>query len=213
METDSFETELRQALARRAAQVPGEAVERLEHMRYRPRNPGQTRMAIAGLTGVAAVAAVAGIAIAQPASHQTDPQASTPASPKTSVPAQIQLAAWTVTKQAGGTVTITIKQMSDPAAENLAGLQAELRAGGIPASVGNTANPACTPYPASELHGANALQLPGIHDYGKPVVVHVTIFVLHSWALPAGAGVQIIVPTAGHLIARLVQASPQCTGS
>ena len=45
-------------------------------------------------------------------------------------PVTVQLAAWTVVKQADGTVYVTIRELRDPA-----GLQRTLRADGIPASV------------------------------------------------------------------------------
>ena len=53
-----------------------------------------------------------------------------------------QLTAWTVTRQADGNITITIRQLKDPA-----GLQATLRADGVPASVtfARQQNPALRP--------------------------------------------------------------------
>ena len=69
-----------------------------------------------GVAAAAAVAAGAALAVSMltPASHQST----------------AQLAAWTVARQADGTVSITIRQFRDPA-----GLQRELRADGVPASV------------------------------------------------------------------------------
>jgi hypothetical protein len=60
MKTDAFETGLRQALGRRAAQVPGEAIQRLERRDYWP--PSRTRRAVAaaGLVSAAAAGAAAG---------------------------------------------------------------------------------------------------------------------------------------------------------
>ena len=66
METGSFEADLRQALSRRAAEVPGEAIERLRHQHYRPRTAGRAKIAGAGLAGAAA--AVLAITVAYPGS-------------------------------------------------------------------------------------------------------------------------------------------------
>jgi hypothetical protein len=60
MKTDVFEKELRQALARRAARVPGEAVQRLERRDYWPRSRSRRAMAAAGLVSAAAAGAAAG---------------------------------------------------------------------------------------------------------------------------------------------------------
>ena len=85
------------------------------------------RRRIPGIAGALALAAVAAFAVTAlwPASHQSGhgPGA--------------QLAAWTVTKQADGTVYVTIRELRDPA-----GLQSKLRADGLPASVifGNSPN-------------------------------------------------------------------------
>ena len=202
METDSFETDLRQALARRAAQVPGDAVERLQGQRYRPRTGGRARMAIAGLAGVAAVAAVAGIAISQPTSHQSSPKGSAPTA---------QLAAWTVTSQ-DGTVIVAIRQMNDVGA-----LQAKLRAAGIPASVSIHGNPACTIYPASFTQIATALGIKGVSKIPSRTASAARLphnrFVLRASALPSGAGVQLVQTGPDNVLASLVRVSPQCTGS
>lgn len=66
METDSFEADLRQALSRRAAEVPGEAIERLRHQHYRPRTAGRAKIAGVGLAGAAA--AVLAVTVAYPGS-------------------------------------------------------------------------------------------------------------------------------------------------
>jgi hypothetical protein len=69
-----------------------------------------------GLTGTVALAAgaITAVALLVPGGH----------------PATAQLAAWTVTRDPDGGVTVTVNQMKDPA-----GLQAILRADGIPARV------------------------------------------------------------------------------
>lgn len=121
--------------------------------------------------------------------------------------------AWAVTRPAHGAIVVTIHEMRDPA-----GLQRALRAEGVPAAVSFTGdiNLACHPYRG---------------PVGKPVLVwrgtpaSPDIWVIHLSRLPRGAGVQLArglnqglatVQIPGHpaeLFGRLVQASPQCTGS
>jgi hypothetical protein len=84
METDSFEADLRQALSRRAAEVPGEAIERLRHLHYRPRTAGRAKIVGAGLAGAAA--AVLAITVASSGSTHASP-GSAPAS--SASPAQL----------------------------------------------------------------------------------------------------------------------------
>jgi hypothetical protein len=111
-----------------------------------------------------------------------------------------QLTAWTVSRQANGEITVTIRELNDPA-----GLQRELRADGVPASVrfsGNQ-NPACQPYPASQSLLAQVYPVP----YGQlppqpttrvqwtqPGVTPprpIVYAVIRPSALPTGTGVQI----------------------
>ena len=113
----------------------------------------RTRRRIPVLTGVLAVAAGAVLAVTTllPGGHQPSPRPSP-------LPAA-QLAAWTVTRQADGTIRVTIRELQDPA-----GLQSRLRADGVPASVTLTGqeNPACRPYPASAtLAGTPSAAEPG----------------------------------------------------
>ncbi len=66
-----------------------------------------------------------------------------------------QLAAWTVVKQADGNISVTIRELKDPA-----GLQRTLRADGVPASVTlvSQQNEACQPYPGgTPRHGVTPL--------------------------------------------------------
>lgn len=118
--------------------------------------------------------------------------------------AGLQLAAWTVSRQADGTVTVTIRQLHDPA-----GLQRTLRADGVPASVTFSGQPprACRRYPANPALINKVYQAK--QAGGFPVMV------IHPAALPAGAGVQINPPRQRPIAAvaiGLVYASPQCTG-
>jgi hypothetical protein len=100
------------------------------------------RRLIPGVTGT--LAAVAGAAIAVtalvPAGHQGGHSAGNAAGRQ---PA-IQLTAWTVSKLADGDISVTIRELQDPA-----GLQSTLRADGVRASVtfAGQLNPACRAYP------------------------------------------------------------------
>jgi hypothetical protein len=139
-----------------------------------------------------------------------------------------QLAAWTVVKQADGTVSVTIRQFRDPA-----GLQHELRANGVPASVVFNRLPRRAPFrdlfrvkhnPCQAYSGGQG-QLLKVVQGGRPHSLRdrSTVSVVHLSAIPSGAGVQFIAtPNAGYLQTSperfalgvlLVQASPRCTGS
>jgi hypothetical protein len=118
-----------------------------------------------------------------------------------------QLTAWTVSRQANGEIRVTIRELKDPA-----GLQRELRADGVPASVrfGNL-NPACRQYPMSLalLRQVYSRQLP--HD---------VVIVIRPSALPSGTGVQISIfpprrrnPAPTATLSGLVYASTGCTGT
>jgi hypothetical protein len=173
-----------------------------------------TRLSLGGLSATGVIAAVIiGVIALLPASHPA------------SHPAHAQLAAWTVVKQADGTVLVKIREFRDPA-----GLQRELRADGIPASV--KFNPAnlvdksawaivhfkgnpCQEYSAGESQAQNVV------TGGSPFTVGMFI---HPSAIPSGAGVQFVAsrnigyysPQSGgpfDLFEWLVQATPQCTGS
>jgi hypothetical protein len=168
-----------------------------------------------GVAAAAAVAAGAALAVSMltPASHQST----------------AQLAAWTVVRQADGTVSVTIRQFRDPA-----GLQRELRADGVPASViFNPRLPAGAPFrdlfhvknnPCQAYSGGQG-QLLKVVRGGSPHPFREgsTLSVIHPSALPSGAGVQFIAtPNTGYqnssqkrfaLGVLLVQASQQCTGS
>ena len=146
--------------------------------------------------GAAAVAAGAAVAVT----------ALIPASHPASRPPGVQLAVWTVVKQADGNINVTIRQFRDPA-----GLQARLRADGVPASVTFTGqqNPACQPYRGTGLIG----MVISVRQEGQRALT-----IINPSALPSGAGLQFAssaprqgtVPGVG---VYLVQASPQCTGS
>jgi hypothetical protein len=189
---------------------------------------------IPAMTGTLAVAAGTALAVATlaPASHQATPHAGRqPAA---------HLAAWTVTKLAGGDISVTIRELKDPA-----GLQGALRAEGVPASVtfAGQLNPACRPYPGGAIpwppqpptsllrqvfpksygilppspHRSRGWsQAPG---HGSPPPASPTpgqtVIVIAPSALPGHAGVQIAATHSARWIGpvRVVYASPQCTGS
>jgi hypothetical protein len=155
-------------------------------LRARRRLPGLA----AGALAVAAAATLAVTALG-PAGHRTGPQP----------PAR--LAAWTVTKQADGTITVTVRQLRDPQ-----GLRRTLRADGVPASVtffGHEPR-ACQRYPKMSA----VLMAEVFGEQGPPLVIH-------PKALPHGAGIQLNPLHRRHgapiaLAAGLVRATPGCPG-
>jgi hypothetical protein len=165
-----------------------EIVRRGRAVRARRRIPGFA----AALAGSAA-ATVLALTVLVPAGHH-------PARPPSA-----QLAAWTVVKRADGTVSVTIRELRDPA-----GLQRRLRADGIPASVTFFGQMPrwCRRYPAE---GALIDRVFTLGHAGRfPVMV------IHPAALPGGAGVAISPPIQQPITAvpmGLVYASPQCTGN
>ncbi len=186
----------------------------LDQVTRRGRQIRGRRRLLPGAAAAAAVVAGAAVAVTAlaPASH--------PAS-------AAQLAAWTVTRHDDGTITITIRELRDPA-----GLQARLRADGVPASVSfSLPLPACqvdnvpkgrllavfslVPHPLRNLrHG----QVEARSHFPRPQPpLHVQYITIRPAAIPAGDGVGIFTnPDAGQdgpLAFGLVVASPACTGS
>ena len=192
------------------------------------------RRLIPGMTGTLAVAAGAALAVTTlaPADHQATPQAGRqPAA---------HLAAWTVTKLADGGISVTIRQLKDPA-----GLQGALRADGVPASVtfAGQLNPACRPYPGGTIPWPPQPPTPLLRQvfpkpygilppsphqsrgwsqaagHGSPPPASLppgqTVIVIAPSALPGQAGVQIAATYGARWIGpvRVVYTSPQCTGS
>jgi hypothetical protein len=165
-------------------------------VRARRRVPG-----VAGALGAAAAVAFA-VSLALPASHPaSEPRA--------------QLAAWTVDRQADGSIRVTIRELRDPA-----GLQHKLRADGVPASVtfSGQRNPACQGYPGG---GSQSQRRNLLSSVATPAPAGRDAMVIHPSALPSGAGLQIDALFQHYPGPRdsfqvgvgLVQASPQCTGS
>jgi hypothetical protein len=143
-----------------------------------------------------------------------------PASHPASHPPRVQLAAWTVVKQPGGNVFVTIRELHNPA-----GLQAKLRADEVPATVTflGQLNPACYPWPGAALHGMHTPAGDTLFNNvfpPSPPGAPPGVIVIRPSALPRGGGVQLAAsfgpPGPGPNIAigaGLVRTSPQCTGS
>jgi hypothetical protein len=172
-------------------------VSRSRAVRARRRIPGA-----AGALAVVAGAAVAVTALLPGGSH----------------PGKAQLAAWTVAKLADGSISVTIRELRDPA-----GLQAKLRADGVPASVRFIPSGRGQPNPCQGYDGSQALQHKVIENL-RPGhrQEQATFLIIHPSALPSGAGVGLQVTGGagyvhhtggGRLGVALVQASPACTGS
>ncbi len=194
------DSELITALREQRGKVPmntpvEQIIRRGRAVRARRRIPG-----VAAALGAAAAVAFA-VSAALPASHP----ASEPGA---------RLAAWTVARQADGSIQVTIRELRDPA-----GLQRTLRADGVPASVTFTGqqNPACLGYPGG---GSQSQRRHLLSSVAGPAAGH-DVMVVHPSALPSGAGLQIYAlfqhypgPRGSFRVAvGLVQASPQCTGS
>lgn len=144
---------------------------------------------------VVAAAAVAVAALLLPSNHPSGHKLG------------IQLAAWTVVKHPDGIVDVTIRELRDPA-----GLQRELRADGVPASVifgggPNVQSNPCQSYGHQELLQSvvTPSTAPG-QPHGDTIVM-----AIHLSALPSAAGVQIITNQTNVGI-HLVIASQACTG-
>ena len=186
MNDDELITTVRESFTGIHSMTPVEQiVSRSRAVRARRRIPG-----LAAALAVAAGAAVAVTALL-PASHQ----GSQPG---------VQLAAWTVVKQTDGTVSVTIRELRDPA-----GLQRRLREDGIPASVTFSGQlpRSCQRYP---MDSALINRVFTSRPAGRSPVM-----IIHPAALPHGAGVEISPPAQRlmmNVAIGLVYASPQCTG-
>jgi hypothetical protein len=196
MITDELENELRGVFARAGADIsiPPQVRQRLLQREYHPARFGRwlgASLAAAAVT-VAACVAIAVIALL-PDGHRASP------------PPGAQLAAWTVVKHGDGTVTVTIRQLRDPA-----GLQRRLRADGVPASVTFSGQLPRSCHRYAGLNVSLVNRVFSLRQQGRfPVMV------IHPAALPHGAGVAINPPAQWPIVRvaiGLVQASPRCTG-
>ena len=147
MNDTELSTSVRDSVAEIHAATPVEAIiSRGRGVRARRRIP-----VAAGALTVAAVAALAVTALV-PAGHlglvpSGRPGLASPGTRGSSHSNRVQLAAWTVAERANGDIDVTINQLKDPA-----GLQATLRADGLPVSVsfsGPIVGGSCQPYTAS----------------------------------------------------------------
>ncbi len=172
----------------------------VRHGRARRRRHKLTGLAGAAIVAVGTVLAVTAL-----------PQASHPASHQP----RVELAAWTVTQQPGGIIHVTLRELRDPA-----GLQATLRAVGVPASVsfGNGQQTACRPYPGGGFLTSGNPTL--INSVFPPYSGPGTAVSIRPSALPRGTGVLLAflqrsqpgVPLIAIEVG-VVQASQRCTGS
>jgi hypothetical protein len=134
-------------------------------------------------------------------------------------PVRFQTAAWTVTREPDRTVTVLVRQLSDPA-----GLQRALRAAGVPAAVAfqggmlsdtpplprSCRNTRLTPRQNLDLQ-SRILGLPG--NLTGDALVALTI---HATAIPKGIGLNLTVQSGNNSWGwslGLVRATPQCTGT
>jgi len=180
MPTDELEDELRSAFTRAATQitVPEQARHRLLQRDYHPRSRSRRhrRLAELSIAGVAAGTILAlGLAgVFGSASH-------TPAHD----PGTIRTAAFTLTKNANGTATLTLTadQVFNPGA-----LQQALQQDGIPALVETGSYCSSSPAtPAATLAAALSLQLPdGTPVSGNQPVPADAVTVISPAAMPAG---------------------------
>jgi hypothetical protein len=215
MNDDELITVLREQRGKVVMTTPVEQIiSRGRAVRVRRRVSG-----VVAAVGAAAAAAVA-VGVAFPAGH---PAVRPPAPSESASPPSVRLAAWTVTRQAGGSIKVTFRQATDPA-----GLQQALRADGVPVSVTFTGqqNTACQAYHVSASqafwpYGSRPGPLDGSGFINHPEGAYTTpyAFVIDPSALPSGAGLQIWTsgtPGAAdnfQLHVTLVKTSPQCTGS
>jgi hypothetical protein len=182
---------MRESFTAVRSRTPLERIVRRSHaVRARRRIPG-----VAGTLAVAAGAAVAATALT-PAGHRPAP------------PASAQLAAWTVVKQADGSIAVTIRELLDPS-----GLQAKLRADGVRASVIFLSQPS----PCRTYHhgGGSGLISRMVTLKQEP---RGTLGYVHPAAFPAGAGIQFAAgfqrgPKVWTVSVGPVAASAACTGS
>jgi hypothetical protein len=130
------------------------------------------------ITGVAgALTLAAGTALAVTTTLPSGHPGLLPSGHPVPHPASVRLAAWTVARQANGDIDITINQLKDPA-----GLQATLRAEGLPATVsfsGPMMSAYCQPYAA------------GMGTLRAVAQFHSDYLTIDPNALPSGARVAI----------------------
>ena len=173
MNDTDLSTAVRDSVADVHADTPVEAIiRRGRTVRTRQRMP-----VAAGALTLTAGAALAVTALV-PAGHSGTgfSEPSGLASPGTR-PGSVQLAAWTVSRQANGDIDVTVNQLKDPT-----GLQATLRADGLPVSVSFSGTPfsgSCQPYSVSRDALRSVAQF------------HRDYIAIDPSALPSGTGIAI----------------------
>jgi hypothetical protein len=225
MNDSELSTAVRESVAHMHAATPvAQIISRGRAVRARRRIPR-----VAGALVVAAGAALAVTTLLPSGGVSSGDPVSSGSGHPGGHPTAVRLAAWTVARQANGDIDVTISQLKDPA-----GLQATLRADGLPVNVsfsGSLLSASCQAYQAGTLSSLGAVtQISG------------DTLVIDPSALPSGAGVAIFdepgrglpalssaTPTLGTppahpsvpplltaldgpLAIGLVYASPQCTG-
>ena len=165
MSSDDMTIAVRDSLADLHMTTPvADVLRRGERLRTHRRRTGSGAIA-----GLATVAVVAGIVLAHGPGH---------AVPKDGT---VDLAAFTVTRRSADSVSVTIRQMTD-----LSGLQAALRADGIPALVTGSIN---VPQGCAEWNGGShstAQALTMANPSGLPDTNGIE-FSIHPAAVPNGA--------------------------
>jgi hypothetical protein len=225
MNDTELSTAVRESVADVHSATPvAQIISRGRAVRARRRVPG-----VAAALTVAAGTALA-VATLLPAGH---PGLVSPGHPG-SHPASVRLAAWTVARQANGDIDVTINQLHDPA-----GLQATLRADGLPVNVsfsGPLLSAVCQPIPATspddvlsavaQFHTSDGSAFLVIDPSALPRGVGVAIFDEPGAGAPpspspgtptlgSGSPAGVTGPPAGitgPLAVGLVYASQQCTG-
>ena len=119
----------------------------------------------------------------------------------------VRLAAWSVVRQPGGNLAVTIRELYDPA-----GLRRQLRADGVPAAVIFSGGPPqlpCRPYPADRALMNKVFPSDARDPYAAVEI--------RPSALPTGAAVYINDTSNPYgylgLTVGLVYAGQHCTGS
>jgi hypothetical protein len=200
-------------MADEAQQARPQAVAEILQNGDRMRRRTFARRSAAGLSAAAAVAAVAVTVTAmQPGAQEAHQPSAQEAHARGTHPQRVQLADWSVVKQADGNISLIIRQLADTAS-----LQQALRADGVPANalIYGQANP-CNVYDGTVDMGNVLVGGPTTTTIGSDSAA----MIIHPSGLPSGAGLQFVASSnfgrpgsPGDLSVRLVQASSACTGS
>lgn len=205
MNDNELSTAVRESVADIHAATPvAQIISRGRAVRARRRIPG-----VAGALAVAAGTALA-VTTLLPSGHPGGH------------PAGVRLAAWTVVKQANGEIDVTVNQLKDPA-----GLQATLRADGLPVTVsfsGGKLSASCQPYTTSRSTLSAVFRFHraylAIDPSALPSGTGVAIFDEPGWGPGGSSGTPPkyrsvgpwLAGLNGPLLVGLVYTSQQCTG-